>query len=68
MIVAILNFETCSVDLWDNIPDELEGEGLEDYLTSELGYNLSAINYMCADDEIPCYYNDNEQPFNILRR
>ena len=65
MNIAILNYLTCSVDLWSNLPITDEKD-IERYLTEELGYSINEIYYMCGD-EIPCYLNDNEEPFEILR-
>ena len=72
MKAIIMNYAISGIETAD-LPDDLfvddesgrdNSERIEEYLTDELGYNLSEINYMTISDEYcPVYRWDGNEPY-----
>lgn len=68
--VAILDYITSSVCI-EPIPDNLEYDEEDyendiEYWLSEMGYNLSNIDWMCFENEVPIFYGDDKKPICVL--
>lgn len=49
MEIAVLDYQTGTINTIKNCPDEWETEDIEKYLYETLGYRQSDIYYMCGD-------------------
>lgn len=70
----ILNYAISAVEVAE-LPDDLffdeesgrdNSERIEEYLTNELGFNLSEIYYMVTDGPCPVYRWDSDEPITTI--
>lgn len=66
MKVAILNFNTCQVQILSNVPAK-NNEEVENILFNELGYNSDEISYMECNHDTKIMFNNVTSDGNGLK-